>query len=131
MDEGAVIALKDYNDVRFLSMCNARSDRQTTLMRHDYYPVDWPAIARAVKEANGWRCQACGKQCRRPGELNLGWEYTLTVAHLTQDYDADAVTVAALCLPCHLRYDARHSWIARLRRLRWRRVRAGQLEIFR
>lgn len=91
------------------------------------YPYDWSKIAYAVKSGNHWRCQACNKQCRRPGEMYLGWEYELTVAHICQDYDAEAVCVAALCLPCHLAYDARHSWIARQRQMRARMERAGQL----
>lgn len=96
-------------------------------MKFILYPYEWPDIAYIVKEANDWRCMACDRQCRRPGELYLGWEYTLTVAHICQDYEAEAVYVAPLCAPCHLAYDARHSWIARRRRLRWRLRAAGQL----
>lgn len=99
-------------------------------MNLSLYPVDWPEISRIVKAANGWCCLGCGKQCRRPGELFLGWEYELSVAHICQDYEAEAVYVASLCLPCHLRYDAPHSWIARHRRNRIRQRVAGQLEIF-
>lgn len=91
------------------------------------YPCDWPDIAYSIKESNDWCCMQCDKRCRRPGELYLGWEYTLTVAHLDDGYEAEATTVAALCAPCHLAYDAPHSWIARRRRLRWRRHAAGQL----
>ncbi len=94
------------------------------------YPAEWNAIAREIKEAAGWVCQACGKQCQRPGELNIGWQYRLTVAHICQDYEADAICCAALCLPCHLAFDAPHSWIARRRRMRWRMVQAGQLALF-
>ena len=35
---------------------------------HENYPHDWPAIALAVKEGNGYICQMCGQQCTRPGE---------------------------------------------------------------
>lgn len=91
------------------------------------YPSDWPTIAYAVKSGNHWRCQACNKLCRRPGEMYLGWEYEIALAHLCQDYEAEAINVAALCAACHLAYDAGHSWIARQRQMRARMERAGQL----
>lgn len=96
-------------------------------MKNALYPDNWADIAYMIKDANGWCCMQCGRQCRRPGELNLGWEYVLTVAHICQGYEASAVYVAPLCLPCHLLFDAPHSWLARQRRLRWRRHVAGQL----
>lgn len=98
-------------------------------MLSSIYPDNWPAIATAVKEACNWRCQQCGCRCRRPGELYLGWQYQLTVAHLTQDYEAEAVTVAALCAPCHLAYDAPHVWRARRRWMRYRLRQAGQMTL--
>jgi hypothetical protein len=91
------------------------------------YPCDWSEVSYFIRIANDWRCMECDKQCRRPGELYLGWEYTLTVAHICQDYDGEAIYVAPLCLPCHLAFDAPHSWIARRRQLRWRLHHAGQL----
>jgi hypothetical protein len=99
-----------------------------TLKSH-LYPQNWRAIAREIKALNGWRCQACGLQCRRPGELWLGWEYEMACAHICQDYAAEAVFVAALCTKCHLRHDARFSWIARQRRGRLRQRLAGQLTL--
>jgi hypothetical protein len=98
-------------------------------MTSGFYPNEWDIIACEIKVANNWRCQSCDRQCRRPGEFYLGWEYELTVAHLCQDYEGEAVNVAALCGPCHLAYDASHSWIARLRWHRWRQRQAGQLEL--
>jgi hypothetical protein len=92
------------------------------------YPLQWQEIAATVKAANDYRCQACNKQCRRPGELNLGWEYKLTLAHTTQDYDADVVCVSPLCLPCHLKFDSPLVWVAR-RRQRLRQRLAGQLAL--
>ena len=66
------------------------------------YPADWPEIARAVKEAAGWRCIRCG----HPHAPALG--YTLTVHHL------DGVpancrwwNLAALCQRCHLSVQGR------------------------
>jgi hypothetical protein len=91
------------------------------------YPGDWLEIAYIVKAANNWRCMECQRQCRRPGELYLGWEYTLTVAHLDGGYEDEVTTVAALCVPCHFAYDCDDSWVARRRRLRWRLRDAGQL----
>lgn len=87
------------------------------------YPVEWESLAREVKAANHYVCQACGKQCRRPGEFWLGWEYELTLAHYDQVYDGD-VFLVPLCVACHFEHDRRHSWRARRRN-------AGQLEIFR
>lgn len=101
--------------------------RQKTYLYCDLYPAQWPAIAVTIKEACGWICQSCGRQCRRPGQFYLGWEYELTLAHLTQDYEAEAVTVAALCVPCHFAYDAPLVWVARRRWARYRLREAGQL----
>lgn len=72
------------------------------------YPVDWADIATAVKEAAGWQCQVCGKQCRKPGEPFDTHVRTLTVAHYDHDVQAEQVFVVAMCAPCHLRYDAPH-----------------------
>src|SRR5687767_3135601 len=99
-------------------------------MNHSLYPDNWPALAREIKEANQYTCQSCGKKCRRPGEMYLGWQYELTVAHICQDYEAEAVYVAPMCLECHFPHDAQYSWIARLRQRRLRQRQAGQLEIF-
>lgn len=87
-----------------------------------HYPVEWRTVAREIKDACGYRCQQCGRQCRRPGEFYLGWEYELTVAHYHQEYAGEAVFVTALCVPCHFAHDCHHSWRARRRN-------AGQLEI--
>ena len=35
------------------------------------YPKDWETIALDVKERSGWKCEECGKPCRRPGQ---SWE---------------------------------------------------------
>lgn len=75
----------------------------------DRYPPNWLAIARRVKEAAGWKCQKCGKQCRRPGEPFDIHVNTLTVAHLNHmPEDVRPENLMAMCAPCHLRYDARH-----------------------
>jgi hypothetical protein len=32
------------------------------------YPTDWPQIALAIKEREGWHCHRCGIQGLRPGD---------------------------------------------------------------
>lgn len=91
------------------------------------YPVDWAQLAIHVKEANGYVCQACDKQCRRPGEPFQTHARALTVAHVDHDYDSPEIFVAALCSVCHLKMDATHSGRFRRRNENWRRQRAGQL----
>lgn len=62
------------------------------------YPTDWDAIAREVKDAAGWRCEACGNP-HGPSP------YVLTVDHVV-DHDPANVApenLAALCQRCHLR----------------------------
>jgi len=78
-------------------------------MDRSRYPRDWEQIARGVKDAADWRCEHCGKQCRRPGEPFDTHRRTLTVAHLNHTpEDCRLENLAALCAPCHLRYDAAH-----------------------
>lgn len=73
------------------------------------YPTDWKAIALRIKEGSGWKCELCGKQCRKPGEQFDNHTRTLTVAHLNHDpSDCREVNLRALCAPCHLRYDSQH-----------------------
>jgi len=92
---------------------------------NDNYPVDWPQIARAVKEANLWCCSQCGRQCRRPGES--AGAPILTVAHFDHDYEGQEIFVAALCARCHLQHDAPYGAQFRLRRRLKAQRQAGQL----
>lgn len=83
------------------------------------YPPEWPDVARAVKEAAGWRCVRCGHpherpaarivcddRCdavRHPGGLNDGRQRVLTVHHA----DGNKANLAwwnllPLCQVCHL-----------------------------
>ena len=32
------------------------------------YPANWNKIVEDKKNAVGWKCEVCGKQCRRPGD---------------------------------------------------------------
>jgi 5-methylcytosine-specific restriction endonuclease McrA len=62
------------------------------------YPDDWNDIARRVKEAAGWKCEACGNP-HGPSP------YVLTVDHVV-DHDPSNVSpenLAAYCQRCHLR----------------------------
>lgn len=97
-------------------------------MRRELYPKDWNAIALSIKSAAGWRCQNCGRICRRPGQtwgdfihennlkqleaIGLPFKrqrYTLTTAHLNhQPQDCRPQNLKALCSGCHLRYDNHH-----------------------
>ena len=70
------------------------------------YPDNWDEIAFAVKEESVWQCEMCGKQCRKPGEPFDTHKRTLTVAHCNHiEGDCRPENLAALCAPCHLRYD--------------------------
>ena len=76
-------------------------------MERDRYPADWKEIARDVKEAAGWRCAACGKKCREPGEPFDSHTRTLTVHHIDhQPENCARENLVALCAPCHLKADA-------------------------
>lgn len=71
------------------------------------YPADWDEIARRVKDETDWKCEVCGRQCRRPGEPFDTHRRTLTVAHLDHTPEnCERSNLRALCAPCHLRYDA-------------------------
>lgn len=78
-------------------------------MERERYPADWKRIALAKKESTGWRCEVCGKQCRKPGEPFDTHRRTLTVAHLNHEpEDCLDENLKAMCAPCHLKYDAAH-----------------------
>lgn len=73
------------------------------------YPIHWKTIANEVKRKAEWKCQMCGKQCRKPGEPFDTHKRTLTVAHLNhKPEDVRPENLMAMCAPCHLRYDAKH-----------------------
>lgn len=73
------------------------------------YPTAWDAIALDVKTESDWQCEKCGKQCRRPGEPFDTHRRTLTTAHCNhRPMDCRPENLAALCAPCHLKYDAKY-----------------------
>ncbi len=89
------------------------------------YPKNWKQISLKVRTRADWKCEWCGVQCRRPGEPHTTHKITLTVAHLDHDpWNPDA-RLAALCAPCHCRYDLKE--IPRKRRI-WAE-RAGQTNL--
>ena len=78
-------------------------------MDKNRYPIHWQVIANGVKAKAEWKCQMCGKQCRKPGEPFDTHRNTLTVAHLNHTpEDVRPENLMAMCAPCHLRYDAKH-----------------------
>ena len=62
------------------------------------YPPDWDKIAKAVKDAVGWRCEACDNPHGPP-------PYILTVDHVVDHApeNVERENLAALCQRCHLR----------------------------
>lgn len=90
------------------------------------YPANWARIALGIKELAGWKCEQCGKQCRRPGEPFDTHKRTLTVAHLNHiEMDCRPENLKAMCAPCHLRYDAKHHALTR-----WKKKNKNQLCLF-
>lgn len=76
-------------------------------MEKERYPANWKEIALRVKESAGWRCEHCGKQCRKPGEKLDSHTRTLTVHHKNHiPEDCREENLIALCASCHLRADA-------------------------
>ena len=62
------------------------------------YPVNWPEISQAVKDAAGWKCVRCG----HIHDIPAG--YMLTVHHLDLNpANCSWWNVPALCQKCHLR----------------------------
>lgn len=66
-------------------------------MKRENYPVDWESRALACKERAGWRCEGCGRECRKPGEVFDTHRRTLTASHKNHDeWNAEA-ELWALC----------------------------------
>lgn len=61
------------------------------------YPDDWDEIARAVKDAAGWRCEACGAP-------HGPCPHVLTVDHFDHEpANCEPANLIPLCQRCHLR----------------------------
>ena len=76
-------------------------------MNREKYPADWERIATDLKDQVNWKCEGCGKQCRKPDEPFDTHRRTLTVAHINHvELDCNPGNLICLCAPCHLAYDA-------------------------
>lgn len=116
-------------------------------MQRDLYPERWNQIAIDIKVAVNWRCEECGKECRRSGERLIDFcirtascqsqetldrlqnpqRWTLTVAHLNHvPPDVRSENLKALCAPCHCRMDLK----AMALKKQLKRERNGQLSLF-
>jgi 5-methylcytosine-specific restriction endonuclease McrA len=66
------------------------------------YPSNWREIAKAVKQANGWKCERCG----HAHDVDTG--HVLTVHHLDGDKsNCQRWNLSALCQRCHLKIQGR------------------------
>ncbi len=117
-------------------------------MQRERYPDDWDAIALQIKTEAGWKCQECGRECRRSGEtlsdfidrvvtetpsqlldeiIDKPARFILTVAHLNHiPEDCRRENLKALCSVCHCRYDLK----AMARKKRLKREYHGQQRLF-
>lgn len=119
-------------------------------MQRHLYPQNWEQIAYQVKQKAEWKCEECGRECRRSGEpvsefteriatgrlsecpvvaefLEKPTRFVLTVAHLDhRPENCQRSNLRALCVPCHCRYDL--SQMARKKALKLERE--GQLNLF-
>lgn len=72
-------------------------------MKRELYPADWNRIAGEKKDSAGWKCEKCGKQCRKPGETFDTHSRTLTVHHIDGNPgNCSPENLIALCAGCHL-----------------------------
>lgn len=121
-------------------------------IQRERYPDDWEEIALAIKTEANWKCQECGRECRKPGEswsefidrivpkvhckssYDLNQEindkpgrFVLTVAHLDHTPEnCDRANLKALCSVCHCRYDLK----AMAKKKHLKREYHGQLRLF-
>lgn len=100
-----------------------RSKETVMPMDRSKYPVNWNEIAFEIKEQAGWKCEKCGKRCRRPGENFDTHKRTLTVAHINHvEMDCRPENLVALCPMCHLAYDLTRKALQRLAKRRIERA---------
>lgn len=76
-------------------------------VQRSLYPPNWPEIARAVKEAAGWRCHWCGVKHGdiRTGPTGRTYSVVLSVHHPNGDTLNPDAELIPLCSRCHLRDD--------------------------
>ena len=116
------------------------------------YPKNWDEISLEVKQSANWKCEECGRECRKVGEsledfierivpkvhckesyellgeiLTKPTRFVLTTAHLNHvPEDCDRANLKALCSACHCRYDLK----AMPRKIHLKREYYGQLSLF-
>ena len=75
------------------------------------YPKSWTEISLAVKQAAGWKCSECGRQCYQQGNFPPSWTtsqrkaYTLQIHHWNRKPSENRPeNLVVLCTGCHLSY---------------------------
>ncbi len=112
------------------------------------YPASWAAISQAIREREQHKCKWCGAPngMETTGASGKPYRIVLTVAHLgVQRPDGSAGdkrdkcdcrpdNLAALCQPCHLRFDidehVENARATRRNKQRQAALQAGQMEMF-
>lgn len=71
------------------------------------YPESWEAMARACKEAAGWRCEECGvsQYTLRLSKKNVPYIVYLAACHVNHDQANPQPELKCLCVVCHGRLD--------------------------
>lgn len=121
-------------------------------MNRARYPKNWDEIALEVKHQANWKCEECGRNCRRVGEsledfirrivpkvhckdsyelleeiLTKPTRFVLTTAHLNHvPEDVSRSNLKALCSACHCRYDLKAMPRKKYLKREWH----GQLRLF-
>ncbi|RCJ41117.1 hypothetical protein [Nostoc punctiforme] len=121
-------------------------------MQRDRYPSRWQEIALQVKTEANWKCEECGRECRKVGETLSEFidrvvpkvhctdscdllheinakptRFVLTTAHLNHiPEDCTRCNLKALCSVCHCRMDLK----AMAHKKMLKREYLGQLNLF-
>jgi hypothetical protein len=124
------------------------SEWEAGMRNRHKYPSNWEEISLLARRAADWSCQKCGKRCRRAGESVSEFlarspdlpaaevrthpiRWCLTVAHLNHiESDCRVENLAAMCAPCHLKYDAAHHALSRKANRMKALEQSGQLNLF-
>ena len=121
-------------------------------MQRDRYPANWQEIATHVKSEAKWKCEQCGRECKKPSEswsdfvdrvvpkvhctdsydllaeiTEKPTRFVLTTAHLNHvPEDVARSNLKALCSVCHCRMDLK----AMAHKKMLKREFQGQLNLF-
>jgi len=124
----------------------SRQQMQHMPMLKSRYPANWHEIALQIKEKANWKCEECGRECRKAGESLTEFikriaptadllieivakptRVVLTTSHLDHiPENCEASNLKALCAPCHCRYDLK----AMPQKKMLKREFYGQLKLF-